>query len=478
MSLKQKAINGILWTFIHQFSVQGVTFFVSLLLARLILPSEFGLIAMISVFISIGNTLINSGMSQSLLRTNLPTDEEYSTIFYFNVLISILVYIILFTLSNSIALFFNQEKLKLIIRVYCLSFIINAFSSIQIIRLTLNFDFKSQARISIPSVILSSLLGLFLAYKGFGVWSLIWSTLTQSFIQNLQYWLISKWRPVVVFNKKIIIKHWKFGYKLLISGIIDNIFTNAYSISIGKFFTPAQVGFYQRADSLKHFPVSSISSIIDKVTFPLLSSIQEDDVRLKIIYRKIMQVVIFLISPLLIFSAVLANPIIKILFTEKWLPSVPYFQILCFSGILYPIHVYNLSILNIKGRSDLFLKLEVVKTIAIIIFISVSLYWGIYGLLFSTIFSSIFSLFVNCHYTKRLINYSFIQQISDLYPSLILSILTGIILIYINNYFNNYGLNEIGRIIVSFLIGFIIYLGFSFLFKHNALRELIKLIDK
>jgi O-antigen/teichoic acid export membrane protein len=214
------------------------------------------------------------------------------------------------------------------------------------------------------------------------------------------------------------------------------------------------------------------------VTFPLLSSIQEDDVRLKIIYRKIMQVVIFLISPLLIFSAVLADPIIKTLFTEKWLPSVPYFQILCFSGLLYPIHVYNLSILNIKGRSDLFLKLEIVKTIAIIIFISVSLYWGIYGLLFSTIVSSIFSLYINCYYTERLINYSFNQQISDLYPSLFLSTLTGIMLILFNNYFDKYGLNEMGKIILSFSLGFIIYLGLSLLFKVNALKELIKLIDK
>jgi teichuronic acid exporter len=474
MSLRKKALHGMFWTFFQQFSVQGVSFIVSLFLARLILPAEFGLIAMITVFIGIGNTLINSGMSQSLLRTKNPDEDDFATIFYFNISVSILVYILIFLIAPYIAIFFKQEVLKIIVRVYCLTFIINSFSSIQIIRLTLKLDFRSQAMIAIPSVLIGSLVGLILAYNHFGVWSLIWSSITQSAIATAQYWYVGKWSPILTFNRSKIIKHWNFGNKLLLSGLLDSLFINIYSIAIGKYFSPAQAGYFQRADSLKQFPVSNISAIVSKVSYPLLSSIQDDDIKLKIIYKKILQTVVFFVTPILIILAVLAQPLIQVLYTSKWILAVPFFQILCFSGILYPIHVYNLDLLNIKGRSDLFLKLEIIKTIAIIFIIIISLNWGINGLLISTIFSSIFSLYANSYYTSKLINYKFINQLIDLFPIFLISIATGVIIIYIDKYLSSNEINDYLRILFGLFIGLFIYLTLAVLFKLETILELKK----
>jgi O-antigen/teichoic acid export membrane protein len=315
-------------------------------------------------------------------------------------------------------------------------------------------------------------VGLSLAYYNYGVWSLVWSSLTQSFISTCQYWYISKWIPLKKFNRDAIKKHWQFGYKLLISGLLDSLFTNAYTVTIGKYLNPAQVGYFQRADTLKQFPVNNISAIISKVSFPLLSSIQNDDQKLKYIYKQILETIIFFVAPLLIILGVLAEPLINFLFTDRWSNSIPFFQILCFSGILYPIQVYNLDLLNVKGRSDLFLKLEIVKTISIAIIIYISLKWGITGLLYSTIVSSIFSLYVNSYFTSKLINYNFFNQISDLFPTFMISIFAGFIVLNFDKIPLIHDYNDSIRLLAGLIIGIITYISLAFIFKLNALLHI------
>lgn len=478
MSLKRKALSGIFWTFIQQFSVQGVGFLVSIVLARLLMPKEFGLIAMISVFISLGNILINSGMSQSLMRTQDLDDDDYSSVFYFNLFISILIYIIVFFLAPFISSFYKQDILKHIIRVYSITFFINALSIIQVTKLTKQLNFKLQTFISIPSTLISSFIGVFMAYNGFGVWSLVYSTLFQSFISAILFWYYGKWIPSLSIKFNKIKKHWKFGYKLLFSGLLDTIFNNVFSIIIGKFFAISQVGYYQRAETLKQFPVSNLILILDKVTYPLLASIQDDDKRLKLVYKKLLQMILFVIAPLLIFSAVLAEPIFRLLFTDKWLPAVPYFQVLCVNGILYPIHAYNLNILSIKGRSDLFLKLEIIKTIILTIIIFISFQWGIYGLLFGGIISSILAFFINTYYTNILIDYSAFDQIKDLFPTVLLAAIIGFMMLLIDQS-NIWFLNQdFIRILFGLIFGVSMFLFFAFLLKFKSLHELKQIIIK
>ncbi|HET7119391.1 MAG TPA: lipopolysaccharide biosynthesis protein, partial [Hanamia sp.] len=280
MSLRKTAISGMIWAFAQQFGTQAIGFFVSIIMARLLLPKEFGLIGMISVFIGIGNSLITSGLTQSLIRTSNANQEDYSTIFYFNLLGSIIIYLVLFFFAPLIAAFFSQPVLINIIRLYCLSFIITAFSEVQLTKLTKEMNFKLQMTITIPSLICSALLGIFLAFKGYGVWSLVWMSLFQSFLSTVQLWFQTGWSPSLVFNIEKFRYHFKFGYKITLSGLLNTIFNNIYQIIIGKFFVAADVGFYTRANSLKQLPVTNISSALNKVTYPLFASIQNDDLRL------------------------------------------------------------------------------------------------------------------------------------------------------------------------------------------------------
>jgi O-antigen/teichoic acid export membrane protein len=389
MSLKKQALSGVFWSSMQLFGSQAIGFGVSLVLARLLLPSEFGLIAMLGIFIGLGTALINSGLTQSLIRSENLDDEDFSTVFFFNLGGSVVIYSIIYLVAPFIATFYNQEVLTLIIRVYCVVFIINAFSAIQLTRLTKMMDFKTQMKVSVPSLIIGGCVGITMAYNDYGVWSLVWSSITQTVAGTIQLWFWSQWRPLWVFNMKKFKYHFNYGVKLMLSGILDLIFTYAYTIIIGKFFAPAQVGFYNRAQTFQMLPVKSISSIVTKISFPLFSAIQNDDVRLKSIYKRIMQMVVFLVTPTLILMAVMAEPLFRLSFTEKWLPAVPYFQILCFNGILYPIHSYNLQILNVKGRSDLFLKLAVVKKVIVSVVILVTFQYGIYGLLYGSVLTSV-----------------------------------------------------------------------------------------
>lgn len=478
MSLRKTAISGLIWTFAQQFGTQGIQFLVSIVMARLLLPEEFGLIGMISVFVAIGTSLMNSGLTQSLIRSEKPDQEDYSTVFYFNLMGSIVVYFLLFFSAPLIADFFNQSILINIIRIYCFSFIINAFSAVQLARLTKEMDFRTQMTVAIPSLIGSGLLGIFLAFHGYGVWSLVWMSLSQAFISTVQLWWRTGWRPSLVFKIEKFKTHFQFGYKLTLSGLLDTIFKNIYQIIIGKFFLASQVGFYTRANSLKQLPVLNISGALNKVTYPLFASIQNDDVRLKNVYKQIMQMVVFVIAPVLITMGVLAEPLFRFLFTEKWLPAVPYFQILCLTGILFPIHSYNLNILKVKGRSDLFLKLEVIKKALIIMTIAVSIQFGIIGLIWGQLFTSVVAFFINTHYTGKFLNYGSWQQAKDIIPIIFLAFIAGFAVLSIDYLMRINHFVDILRLITGGLVGLMVFSSIAWIVRMDTLQDFIKIVLK
>lgn len=477
MSLRKQATTGLVWTFAQQFGNQLVGFFVSLILARLLLPEEFGLIGMIAVFVSVGHTLLNGGLTQSLIRSKDLDQEDFSTVFYFNLIASILIYIILFFTAPLIAAFYEQEIITNLLRVYCLTFIISAFSAVQLARLTKNMDFKTQTLISIPATVIGGIVGISMAYMGYGVWALVWSYLTTSLMSSVQLWIYSKWIPSWLFNRKKFYDHLNFGYKLTLSGLLDTVFRNIYIIVIGRYFSAAQVGFYTRAETMKQLPVINISNALHKVTYPLFASIQDDEVRLKRVYKQIMQMVIFVIAPILILLAVLAEPTFRFLFTEKWLPAVPYFQILCITGILYPIHAYNLNILNVKGRSDLVLKIEVVKKVIIVITILVALRYGILALLYGQVFTSLLAFVINSHYTGKLIDYKGMEQLGDVLPAIGIATISGA-LVYMLDYFQLADTLDIFRIITGGLVGTLIYITFAYLLRFNSINDIRTLLIK
>lgn len=476
MSLKKQALSGVFWTGLQQFGSQGIAFVVSVILARILLPEQFGLIAMIGVVVALGQALLDAGLSQSLIRTENPDQDDFSTVFYFNLVGSVVLYLIVYSCAPLIASFYEESQLISLTRWYSLIFITNSIGAIQYTRLTKIMDFKTQLLVSIPSLILGGLIGVIMALKGYGVWSLVASGLVQSLAKSIQLWIRVKWLPSLRFDKVKFKYHFNYGYKLTLSSILDTIFNNAYIIVIGKYFSPAIVGFYNRADTLKQLPVKNIAAVLNKVTFPLFSKIQNDNVRLKTVYKKIMQMVIFVLSPTLVFMAVLAEPLFRFLLTEKWLPAVPYFQILCFNGILYPIHAYNLNILKVKGRTDLFLKLEIIKKILIVLVIGISIQWGIYGLLYGSVAVSIIAFFINTHYSGKFIDFSALDQFISISPYLLIASVAGVCVYYIDFFLNDY--HDLLRLSISSIFGILIYLFINFLLKMIAMKDLFQIIRK
>lgn len=476
MSLRIKASKALFWTFVGQFGVQIINFIVLLIITRLLSPKEIGLIAMIGILIGVGNILINSGISQSILRNPSSNETDYSALFYFNLIISLIVYFLVFFSAPFFAEFYQSKILILVIRIYCLTFILNSFSTVQIVRLSVIMDFRTQALIAIPCTILSGCTGIILAMRGYGVWSLVWSPIVFSITTAIAYWSISKWRPNFNIDFTVITPHWKFGRKLMYAGLIDAFLVNFNSSLIGKLHGIYNAGLFYRADSVKQFPLSNLALIINKISYPLIAQIQDDPQKLAYVFRKIFQLITFITFPILIFCSVEAEPIFRIMFTDKWIKSVIFFQLLCISGLLYPIHSLNLTILNIKGYSDKFLILQLIKTFNLLVIITVSLNWGIVGLIYGLIVESVISFFINTFYMNKLTEYGTMKQLRDIIPPLIISCLLGLITFLVDRQLQNQNFDDFKRIFVSGFICCSIYLFLCNLFFKEIVQDVKKII--
>lgn len=476
MSLRNQATAGIFWTFAQQFGQQIVLFFVSTILARLLLPEEFGYIGMIAIFVSVGTSLLKGGLTHSLIRSKDLEEDDYSTVFYYNLAASILIYILIYFAAPYVSGFYGYPILTPIIRWYCVSFILFAFSAVQEAKLTKEMNFKIQTIISIPSVIIGGIVGIALAYSGYGVWSIVWNQLITAFVRSIQLWIYSKWAPGLIFNFIKFKEHLKFGYKITLSSLLENIFNNLYVIIIGKYFSAGQVGFYTRADTMKNLPVNNITLALNKVTFPLFAEIQHDNERLKRVYKQLMKMSVYVVAPLMVFLIIMAEPVFRFLFTEKWLPAVPYFQILCISGILYPIQGYNANVLLVKGKSDTHLKLTVFNKILLVIGILIGIQFGIIGLLYAQVFLSVVTFFIYAHHTDKLIGYSSFQQVMDILPIILLSLLPGILVYLIN--INLEEQPDWLRIISGGGVGIIFYIGISYILKITSFNDIIDIVFK
>ncbi|MEG2599478.1 MAG: lipopolysaccharide biosynthesis protein [Muribaculaceae bacterium] len=424
-NLKQKTVNGILWSSIERFSGQGVSFVLGLVIARLLSPSDYGILAMLAIFIAISQTFVDSGFSTALVRKIDRTEADNSTVFYFNIAVGVVAYGILFFTAPLIANFYDTPLLTKITRVVATTLIINSFCVVQQALLTSKIDFKTQAQISLISAIVSGLVGIALAYYGFGVWALVAQAVSASILRMALLWILSTWKPKAPFSTQSFKESFSYGSKLLASGLLDTIYNNVYTIVIGKLFSAASLGLYSRANQFAQFPSSNITGIIQRVTFPVLCVMQNEDERLRGNYRKIIRMSGFIVFPLMIGLAVVAQPLIELLLTEKWIGAVIFLQIICFSMMWYPIHAINLNLLQVKGRSDLFLRLEVIKKIIGITVLCITIPMGLIAMCYGTIATSLICLIVNTYYTRKLIQVGFIKQMRDLTPSLIKSLIMG-----------------------------------------------------
>lgn len=415
-SLKNKTKKGLAWSMIERFATQGVQFLFGIILARLLSPDDYGIIAMPLVFLAIAQCIIDSGFSTALIRKPELTEDDLSTAFYFNIGIGILCYAVLFFSSPLIADFYHTPILSSLLKVTALAVLFNPLCAVQQAILTRKIDFKTQAIVSLSGAILSGIVGLSMAYNGFGVWSLVFQQVGGYLIRTILLWILGKWKPKRKWSWESFHYLWGFGSKMLGSGLLDTIYNNIYPIVIGKYFSAQDLGNYTRAQQFSSLPSSNVTGVLQRVTFPVLSSIQNEDERLAKNYRKILKLSAFLVFPMMLMLSAIANPLVRILLTDKWIGCVILLQIVCFQMMWYPIHAINLNLLTVKGRSDLFFRLEIFKKIMGVCIMFITIPHGIIWMVSGGIVSSMLSLIINTYYTGKLINVGYFKQMGDLLP--------------------------------------------------------------
>ncbi len=473
-SLKKKTANGIIWSTIERFSTQGAGFIIGILIARMLSPDDYGLIAMVGIVFAISGVFVDSGFSSALIRKKDRTESDLSTVFYFNILIGLIATGLIFLSAPFIAKFYDNSELTNIIRVLSINVFIGSFGSVQQTLLSIRLDFKTQAKISLVCTIVSGLVALWGAYNNYGAWALVMQMVTSSFIRPIMLWSLVKWKPTKAFSKESFKSLFGFGSKLLVSALLDTAYNNIYSIVIGKVFSPAKLGLYSRASQLAAFPSSNITGIIQRVTFPVLSEIQDDDVRLATNYRKLLRFSAFIVFPMMIGLASVAKPLIEILLGDKWAGSAIYLQIICFAMMWYPIHAINLNLLQVKGRSDLFLRLEIIKKIIGVSILVITIPMGLLYMCIGQIVSSLICLIVNTHYTGKIISVGYFKQMKDLSPILVSSLIMGGVSCLAQKYFSTTTIS----LTTGISMGIITFISITLLFKFEEITEVKRLIFK
>lgn len=474
-SFKERTISSFKWGFIDNISYQLITFFVGVILARLLSPAEFGLIGMITIVIAISQAFIDSGFSQALIRKQNCTDEDYSTVFIFNFFAGLIFYVVIFFAAPLISDFYNEPELTDILKVLGLNLLINAIAQIQRTIRTKRLDFKLQTKISILSTIGSGIIGIYMAYNGYGVWSLVWKTLLQNIISSALLWYWNNWKPVFTFNIKSFKEMFGFGSKLLISGLIDTIYRNIYYLIIGKYFSAAELGYYTRADAFKKLPSENITTVVQRISYPVLSTINEDNKALKNAYKKLISTTMFATFILMLGLAATAESVVLLLVGIKWQPTVIYLQLLCFAGMLYPLHALNLNMLKVKGRSDLFLKIEIIKKILAVPVIVIGIFFGIKFMIVAMILNSFIAYFINSYWSGILIDYNIKEQLKDIAPGFVISLAMAVLTYSIEYLYNS---NEMILLIFQLIFAALFILIVSELTKFETYFDLKSLIFK
>lgn len=443
-------------------------------MARILSPEDYGAIAMLAIFVAISQSFIDSGFSNALIRKVDRTEKDYATVFYFNIVVGIVFYLILFFTSPLIASFYNTPILEPLTKVIALNLFFNSMCVVQQARLTIRLDFKTQAVVSLISVVLSGAVGLWMAHAGYGVWSLAIQTVLQTAFRMVFFWLLAKWRPIEKFSKESFKEMFSYGSKLLASGLLDTIYRNVYTIIIGKVFSSSTLGYYSRADQFAQFPSSNLTGILQRVTFPILSTIQNEEERLRINYRKFLRLSAFIVFPLMIGLAAVAEPFIYLVLTPKWAGIVPVLQVICLAYMWYPIHAINLNLLQVKGRSDLFLKLEIIKKGNITLMLLLTVPLGILAICIGKIINSILSLVINTYYTGKLIRVGFFMQMRDILPILLNCVAMYLVITVVIHFIPNHLL----KLAIGILSGVFYYITMASLFKSAELKELLLIIKR
>ena len=468
-NMKNKVILGLTWKLIEKTGAQGIQFIISIILARLLLPEEYGIIALITIFLNIANIFIQSGFSSAIIQKKEVDEVDCDSVFYFNLIISIIAYFILYMLSPIISDFYKNPILSSVLRVQSITLIIGGLNAIQNAIIQRKMQFKKLFIVSLVAIIIQGLVGIFMAYKNYGVWSLVISNLVGSIVTTIILWFITSWRPKLNFSIIRLKSMFKFGSRLLLSSLIDIIYNNLYSLIIGKKYDQEMLAYYNRGQNIPNILVTNINSSIDGVLFPALSTYQDDKKGMKMLVRRSIVTSSFIVFPIMFGLFAISKPLTIILLTDKWIDSVPFMKLSCIMYAIWPIHTANLQAIKAMGRSDVFFKLEVIKKILGIVIIVITIPFGVYAMMIGCVINSILCTFINAYPNKHLLEYDYFQQIKDILPSLILSIAMSIIISCISIF----DLSNFVIILLKMILGICVYVLGAWIFKFECFLYII-----
>lgn len=473
-NLKTKALNGVKWTSIERFLMQIFQFVFGILIARRVDPADYGLIGMLTIFIMLSQSIIDNGFGLALIRKKEKTAVDYSTVFYFNISLGVVIYLILFLAAPAIAHFYNIPKLGEIVRVYGIVLLFSSFSIVVSAKLTSEFQFKRLFFAHFIALIAAGTTGLYTAHADYGVWALVAYNCTFSFMQMTLLWLFARWLPLLQFSISSFKKFFSFGWKILVSGLIDIIHGNIYELTIGKFYYAHDVGIYTRSRQFVTMTQGSILSIIEKVALPTLSPLQDDNEKLLYAYDKIFRLSIYVIFPFLTGLAILAGPIIDVLLGSKWLACVPFLQILAIGALWEPLARLNLNLLLTKGRSDILLKINIIKKIIGFSIVALTVPFGMYWICIGLIFYYLCAFVINSIQTKKILGYGLVQQVKAVIPALMKTIIMATVVFATTFYISS----SILKLIIGFIIGVACYILLGVITKDTSFLEVKSIVLK
>ena len=474
--LKAKTVSSFGWATIQQIFGRVMTFGVNLALARLLIPEDFGIIATLGIFMAIAAQLSDAGFGSSLARSPKVDDADLSTVFYYNVGMSIVLYFIFFLIAPFIADYFRNPILIPVLRMMMVCLVINSLGAMHSLLAYRQMLFRQELYVQIISSIISALVGIGMAYLGYKYWALVGMTLVQAVVRNFMLWMIVQWRPKLLFVKDRLKRHFAYGSRVVTVGILNALYNNLTTILIGRYFDMRTQGLYGNANALQQVPVSALADPIMKVTTPVFVRIQHDLERLRSGYQRVMRLLFQLSTPIMVTLVVLAHPFYHFFYGDKWMEAAPYFQILCVCGILFPINTYNVNLLQVTGRGDLHLRLDVVRKIIGVLALTVGLFFGIYGLLWSMAITQAIYLFVNSYYSGKLINYTLRQQLSELFPFALMSLASGAILWLVDTYLFA-GLGDLLRLALGGITMGLSYLALGWMFAPKDVSYVWGLVN-
>ena len=469
---KNKVLSNFIWRFAERCGAQLVTFIVSIVLARILAPEDYGKIALITVFTTILQVFVDSGLGTALIQKKNADELDFSSVFYFNFVVCIILYIGVFLAAPFIAQFYNDLSLTPIIRVISLTIIISGVKGIQQSYVSKNMLFKRFFYSTLGGTIFSAALGIGMAWAGAGVWAIVAQQLSNTAIDTLILWITVKWRPKKMFSWKRLKSLLSFGWKMLVSSLLETVYTNIRSLIIGRMYSSSDLAFYNQGDKLPNVIVNNINTSIDSVLLPTLAEEQDDRERVKNMTRRAIKVSTYIMAPLMMGLAFCATSIVELILTEKWLPCVPFLQIFCITYMFYPVHTANLNAIKAMGRSDLFLKLEIEKKIVGMILLLSTMWFGVMAMAYSLLVSMIKSMIINSWPNRELLKYSFKEQMIDIFPSIVLAVAMGIVVSFVDKL----GFSSVLTLLIQVPTGAIIYLIGSKLLHLDSFEYLFEII--